>query len=64
MPDSDQPRPPGFPSDSDELSTIRQFKHAPVRVGCFGCMVSGWGLVVALIALILLAYLAVAFFRS
>jgi hypothetical protein len=64
MPDSDQPKTPALPPASDELNTIRQFKEEPVRAGCFGCTVSGWGLLVALAAIALLVYLAGRFFSA
>jgi hypothetical protein len=62
MSDPDPPKTPSLPPASDELNMIQQFKEAPVRVGCLGCTVSGWGLVAALAALALLVYLAVRFF--
>lgn len=58
MANSDEPSPPtGRAPESDELKLIEEFKRTPIRAGCFGCMLSGWSLVLGVAGLVLLVYL-------
>lgn len=59
MSKSSEPLPPaGSDPGPDPLAAVEQFKRAPVRVGCFGCMLTGWMAISAGIAvLIMLIYL-------
>jgi hypothetical protein len=58
VPDVPKSSPPaGQDPGPDFMKTIDAFKRAPIRIGCFGFMFSGWRLVWAVASLVLLIYL-------
>jgi hypothetical protein len=58
MPDAPEPRPPaGRDPGPDYLKTIDEYKRAPVRFGCLGFMFSGWSLILAAAAVVVVIYL-------
>lgn len=58
MPDSPKSPPPaGSDPGPDVFKTIGEYQRSPIRVGCFGFMLSGWKLWLALAGVLLLIYL-------
>jgi hypothetical protein len=59
MPDVPEPLPERGAHDQDPLEVIGKFKRTPVRAGCLGVTLTGWGAVLAIAAaVVLLAYFA------
>jgi hypothetical protein len=47
---------PGNVPEGDPFQTIEGLKQAGLRVGCFGCMLSGWSLVLVAAGLVVFIY--------
>jgi len=56
MSQPDQHSPPDHVANGDPLQTIEGLKHTGLRVGCFGCTLSGWSVLLAAAGLVALIY--------
>ncbi len=58
MAEAPLPPPAGQDPGPDSLKTIEAYKQAPIRVGCFGFMFSGWRLLTLIVVAAILVYAA------